>query len=274
MKLELVQMAGRDGDTAYNLQRTLEAIAACQADTDILVFPESLITGFPSPDNLASLAEPLDGPSLRAIQQAARERDVGVVVGLTEHDQGRDYNTSVLVTPEGIALSYRKTHLWVGEGELVQAGDRYSTVEWRGVRIGLLICYDCEFPESARALAELGAELLLITDGNMHPYGPVHRTAVTARAQENQCFVAMVNRVGTGIDELTFAGSSIVVDPFGQTLFEAGHEECRHSLRLDLTRIASARRLYDYHADRRFSLPGERIEHADGRRELLIPPRA
>ena len=274
MKLELVQMAGHDGDTAYNLQLILEAIAACQADSDILVFPESLITGFPSPHNIASLAEPLHGPSLRAIQQAARERDIAVVVGLTEEDQGRYYNTSVLVTPEGIALSYRKTHLWVGEGELVQAGDRYTTVQWRGVRIGLLICYDCEFPESARALAELGAELLLITDGNMQPYGPVHRTAVMARAQENQVFAAMVNRVGPGIDDLTFAGGSLVADPFGQVLFEAGQEACRHSLRLDLARIASARRYYDYHADRRFGLPGERIEHADGRRELLIPPRA
>ncbi|MBC9251579.1 carbon-nitrogen hydrolase [Pseudomonas alcaligenes] len=273
MKLELVQMAGRDGDTAYNLQRTLDAIATCAADTDIVVFPESLITGFPSPHNLTTLAEPLDGPSLRAIQQAARERDLAVVVGLTENDQGRYYNTSVLVTPEGIALSYRKTHLWVGEGELVQAGDRYATVEWRGMRLGLLICYDSEFPESARALAEQGAELLLITDGNMEPYGPVHRTAVSARAQENQVFAVMVNRVGEGEDGTRYAGGSAVVDPFGQLLFEAGREECRHSLRLDPARIAAARQLYDYHADRRFSLPGERIEHADGRRELLIPPR-
>lgn len=271
MKLELVQMAGRDGDTAYNLQRTLEAIAACQDDTDILIFPESLITGFPSPHNIASLAEPLNGPSLSALQQVVRERDIAVVVGLTENDQGHYYNTSVLITPDGIALSYRKTHLWVGEGELVEAGDRYTTAEWRGVRIGLLICYDCEFPESARALAELGAELLLITDGNMQPYGFVHRTAVAARAQENQVFAAMVNRVGPGIDELTFAGGSTVVDPFGHLLFEAGQEECRHSLRLDMTRIASARQLYDYQADRRFALPGERCRHADGRRELLIP---
>lgn len=273
MKLELVQMAGRDGDTGYNLQRTLEAIASCQADTDILIFPESLITGFPSPENLSSLAESLDGPSLCAVRQAAYERDVAVVVGLTERHQGRYYNTSVLVTPEGIALSYRKTHLWVGEGELVDAGDRYSTVEWRGVRIGLLICYDCEFPESARALAELGAELILITDGNMKPYGSVHRTAVAARAQENQVFTAMVNRVGTGIDDLTFAGGSIVVDPFGHLLFEAGEEECRHSLRLDIARVASARQYYNYFADRRFSLPGERVSDANGRRELLIPLR-
>ncbi|BAU75785.1 carbon-nitrogen hydrolase family protein [Metapseudomonas furukawaii] len=271
MKLELVQMAGRDGDTAYNLQRTLDAIAACSSDTDIVVFPESLITGFPNPQNIARLAEPLAGPSLDAIQQAAREHDLAVVCGLTENDQGRYYNTSVLVTPDGIALSYRKTHLWVGEGEAVLPGDRFSTVEWRGVRIGLLICYDCEFPETARALAELGAELLLITDGNMEPYGHVHRTAVAARAQENQVFAVMVNRVGQGDHGLTFAGGSMVANPFGRVLFEAGTEECRHGLCLDMTGIAAARALYDYHTDRRLNLPGERINHADGRRELLVP---
>ncbi len=94
MKLELVQMAGRDGDTSYNLQRTLDAIASCAADTDIVVFPESLITGFPAPHTVARLAEPLDGPSMRAIQQAASQYDLAVVCGLTEVDQGRYYNTA------------------------------------------------------------------------------------------------------------------------------------------------------------------------------------
>lgn len=270
MKIELVQMAGRDGDTAYNLQRTLDAIASCATDTDIVVFPESLITGFPTPQTVARLAEPLDGPSLRAIQQAAREYDLAVVCGLTENDHGRYYNTSVLVTPDGIALSYRKTHLWVGEGEVVLPGDRFATVEWRGVRLGLLICYDSEFPETARALAELGADLLLITDGNMEPYGYVHHTAVTARAQENQVFAVMVNRVGQGEGDLIFAGGSMAVSPFGQMLFAAGRNECRHSLHLDMTDVSAARQLYHYQADRRLSISGERIEHTDGRRELLI----
>jgi (R)-amidase len=86
------------------------------------------------------------------------------------------YNTSVLVTPDGIALRYRKTHLWPSERGLFQPGDRYVTALWKGVRVGILICYDIEHPESARALGQLGAELILVTNGNMDPYGPVHRT--------------------------------------------------------------------------------------------------
>lgn len=271
MKVELVQLAGRDGDTAYNLARTLAAIHACAADTDLVVFPETQLMGFPSEDNVAALAEPLDGPSVQAVQYAARERNVGVVVGIAEADGGRHYNTTLLITPEGIALKYRKTHLWASDRGIFVPGDRYATALFKGVRVGILICFDIEFPESARALGQLGAELILVTNGNMDPYGPTHRTAIMGRAMENQAYAVMVNRVGEGDGGLVFAGGSAVVDPFGQLLCEAGREECRQLVELDLGRLAQARRDYSYIGERRFVLPGELREHADGRRELLIP---
>ncbi|WP_084902141.1 carbon-nitrogen hydrolase family protein [Burkholderia ubonensis] len=271
LKLDINQLAGRDGDTRYNLQRTLDAIATCAPDTDIVMFPELQLTGFPAPDNVAALAEPLDGPSVRAVMDAARARDVAVVVGLTENDRGRFYNTTVFVTPDGVALHYRKTHLWVSERGVVLPGDRYATVEWRGVRIGLLICYDSEFPESGRALAELGAELILVTDGNMEPYRHVHRTSVTARAMENQVYAVVANRVGGSTHDFVFAGGSLAADPFGNVIFEAGNGESRHAIELDFGRLAASRAVYDYRMDQRLHIAGERIEHADGRRELLIP---
>lgn len=271
MKVELVQMAGRDGDTAYNLQRTLAAIADCAPDSDLLVFAETQLCGFPNAANVRQLAEPRDGPSVQALLRAVRERDVAVLVGMLEADGGQVYNSSLLITPQGVALHYRKTHLWPDERDLVTAGDRFATVEWRGRRIGLLICYDIEFPETARALASLGAELILLCNGNMDPYGPVHRNALIARAQENQVFALMVNRVGTGEGGLVFAGGSAVVDPFGQVLCEAGRDECRLAIGLDFQRLQAARQHYDYLADCRLGLPGERLEHPDGRRELLLP---
>ncbi|MDH4607075.1 carbon-nitrogen hydrolase family protein [Pseudomonas sp. BN102] len=271
MKVELVQLAGRDGDTAYNLERTLAAIAACAPDTDLVVFPETQLTGFPTAENVAALAEPLDGPSVRAVQRAARERNVAVVVGVAENDAGTFYNTTLLITPEGIALRYRKTHLWASDRGIFTPGDRYATALWKGVRVGILICFDIEFPESARALGQLGTELILVTNGNMDPYGPTHRTAIMARAQENQAFAVMVNRVGEGDGGLVFAGGSAVVDPFGQLLCEAGRDECRQIVELDLERLKTARSDYRYLDERRLQLPGERIEHADGRRDLLIP---
>ncbi|MGS0893177.1 carbon-nitrogen hydrolase family protein [Burkholderia stagnalis] len=271
LKLDIVQLAGRDGDTPYNLRRTLEAISTCAPDTDIVMFPEAQLTGFLDAPSLAACAEPLDGPSVSAVLAAARARDVAVVVGLIENDGGRFYNTTVFVTPAGIAMRYRKTHLWVTEHGVVLPGDRYATVEWRGVRIGLLICYDSEFPESGRALAELGAELMLVTDGNMEPYRAVHRTSVSARAMENQMFAAVANRVGDSTHDVVFAGGSLAVDPFGNLLFEAGGGESRHVLELDFDQLAAARAVYDYRKDRRLRVTGERIAHPDGRREWLIP---
>jgi (R)-amidase len=271
MKLELVQLAGRDGDTADNLERILRAIGERAPGSDIVMFPEAYLTGFLDHDNLAECAETVDGDCVAAICAAAREYNVAVVVGLIERAGQRFYNTTLFITPEsGVTLRYRKTHLWVGEPGLVLPGDRFTTVQWRGVRIGLLICYDIEFPESACALAALGAELILITDGNMQPYGHVHHTAVAARAQENQLFAVMVNRVGEGVGEV-FAGGSTVVDPFGQRLFEAGAQACRHVVELDLSQIAPARALYDYRAEKRLQLAAQITEHPDDRRTLLIP---
>ena len=271
MKIEIVQLAGRDGDTAYNLNRAKQAISACTPDIDIIVFPEAHLTGFLEAGQLASHAEPIDGPSVSAIGAAAREHNIAVVTGFIENDGGRFYNTTVFVTPQGVALSYRKTHLWVSEHGVVLPGDRFATVEWRGVRLGILICYDIEFAESARATVELGAELLLVTNGNMEPFGHVHRTAIMARAQENQVFAVMANRVNHGCGgNLTFAGGSAAVDPFGRMIFEAGRDESRHAVELDFSQICAARALYHYGRDQRLELSGQRIEHADGRRELLI----
>jgi (R)-amidase len=270
MNVELAQVTGRDGDVAYNLARTLALIEACAADTELLVLPETYLTGFPTKDNVAQIAEPLDGPTLTRVQQAATARGIAVAVGFAEVHDGRFYNTTVLITPEhGVALHYRKTHLWSGEREVFDAGDRMSTVVWRGVRVGLLICYDIEFPETARALGQLGAQLLIVTNGNFDPYGPTHRTCVMARALENQAFAVMVNRVGQGDDGLVFAGGSAVVDPFGDLLVEAGRDEATLRLTLDLTLLAKAREPYVYDRHQRMRLSGEVVETGE-RRELLI----
>ena len=271
MKVELAQLVGQDNATAHNLQRALAAIAACAADTQMIVFPETHLMGFPDANTVAQVAEPVDGPTVTAVCQAARDQDVAVVIGFAEHDHGKFYNTTLLITPQGVALKYRKTHLWASDRGVFSPGDRYATCEWQGLRVGLLICYDIEFPESARALAQLGADLLIVTNGNMDPYGPTHRTAIMARAQENQAFALMVNRVGEGDGNLVFAGGSALVDPFGRLLHEASRDEEQFSVELDLSLIQAARQDYRYLDDQRLILPGERVEHADGTRELLIP---
>lgn len=169
MKVELAQLAGRDQDTAYNLERALAAIAACAADTPLIVFPETHLMGFPTADTVAQIAEPVDGPTVSTVLAAARQRNIGVVIGMAENDNGRFYNTTLLITPEGIALKYRKTHLWASDRGVFEAGDRYATCEWNGVRVGLLICYDIEFPSPP----SVGATGRRVADRDQRQHGPV-----------------------------------------------------------------------------------------------------
>ncbi|MCG7600070.1 carbon-nitrogen hydrolase family protein [Halomonas sp. McH1-25] len=270
MQIELAQLSGREGDIAYNLDRALTQIERSHDDTQLIVFPETHLTGFAEPGHAEDRALDLDGPELAALKEASRRRDLAIAIGFLESDVQRVFNTTVLITPEdGIALRYRKTHLWPDERELVTPGDRMVCGMWRGRRIGLMVCYDIEFPETARALAAMGTELIVITNGNMDPYGPVHRSTAIARALENQAFVAMTNRAGRGVD-MTFAGESAVIDPLGQLVTALGRDEDTVRATLDFSRLAVARRDYHYLDDRRIPLFGRLSELPDGQRHWLL----
>ncbi|MDN0084535.1 carbon-nitrogen hydrolase family protein [Crenobacter sp. SG2305] len=247
VSIRLCQTSCRDGDVDFNLDKTLAAIADSRGKTELLVLPETFISGFPTPGDIASLAEPLNGPSVTAIRATARASGVSVAFGFAEEDGGRYYNTAVLVDASGdILLTYRKTHLYESDQGVFEPGRVFPVCEWRGIKVGLLICFDIEFPESARALARLGAELILVLDGMMEPYNRVHRTMVPVRAMENQLFIALCNRVGEG-ERYRFCGQSQVADSFGNNLVIASDsDEAVIDMELDLSAVAKAREEYSY----------------------------
>lgn len=274
MQLELAQIPLVDGAVAPNLARTIDAIAQRRAGTDLMVFPEATLTGFPTRENVRDIAETLSGPSLSAVRDAARAANMAVAVGLAERDGERFYNTTVLIDERGdIALRYRKTHLWATDVGVFTPGERFEVCEFKGMTVGLLICYDIEFPESARAVGSLGAEMLVVTNGNMDPFGPVHRRAIVARAQENQMFAALVNRVGAGDDNLTFPGESALVSPFGDVLAELKDEDAVLCVSADRALLAQSREHYSYLHDARVTLNLVDENDAQGRRSLNIRPR-
>lgn len=272
MQIELVQLNCKDGNTAYNLNKACDAIMNCSDASDILVFPETYLSGFPTKENLQTISESLDGASITRLVSLAQQKNVAIAIGMAEEHQSKYYNTTVFITPEdGLLGYYRKTHLWLTDQGIFDAGDRYSCVEWRGIKIGFLICFDIEYPESARALGELGTELLIVTNGNMDPYGSTHRTAIMARAQENQLFAVMTNRVGFGNDGLIFHGGSCVVNPAGHLLCEAGREECRMIVNIDPKEIHRYQTEFHYLKERRLKLPGKKIVHDDKHFDWIIP---
>ena len=273
MQVELAQLSLVDGDVAHNTRKVIDSIERVDVagGTKLIVFPETTLSGFPTRENVAEVAETLDGPRLVAVRDAARRKGVAVAVGLAERDGERFYNTTVLVDERGdIVLRYRKTHLWASDVGVFTPGDRFATCVWNDLTVGLLICYDIEFPETARAVAALDADLLIVTNGNMDPFGPVHRRAIAARAMENQMFAVMVNRCGAGDDDLTFAGLSTLVDPFGDSTIELGRDEAVAPANLDLTRLEASREHYSYLHDARVALGLSPVEQADGGRVLTI----
>lgn len=264
MKIQLAQIPSEDGVTASNLARILSVIQAAASDTDLIVFPETCLMGFPSVEEVVHVAETEHGPTLAAVLQAVRTCGVSVVVGFAENEKGHFYNTTVLLSPEGIVLKYRKTHLWASDVGVFEAGQQMVTGVWKGVRVGILICFDIEFPETARALAAQGAELLLVTNANMDPFGPVHRSVIVARAMENQVFAVMANRCGAGGD-LVFAGESVVVSPTGRVLGALGRDEGSLVVEVDLAEVKASRAEYHYLQQRRIPLAGEQIALGGGR---------
>jgi (R)-amidase len=265
MNILLAQMPIADAQVDVNLSNMLLMIRNAPIDTDLIVFPETTLSGFPTKDEVGTVGLTTRGKPIRLIQEAARNSNTAIAFGFCEVADGRAYNTAMLVDRSGrIALKYRKTHLWPDtDWGVFDAGSQYTVCEIASLRVGVLICYDIEFPETARSLALLDADLILVLDGNMDPYGPVHRRAVISRAMENQCFAVLVNRIGEG-KGLSFPGESVAVDPFGNVLVESIDG---HPVRATLERglIEESRKNYRYLRDRRATPLGiERATSEDG----------
>jgi (R)-amidase len=265
MNILLAQLPIADAQVEINLSNMLSIIRNAPLDTDVIVFPETTLSGFPARDEVGTVGMTTRSKPIRLIQEAARKSETAIAFGFCEVADGRAYNTAMLIDGSGrIALKYRKTHLWPHtDWGIFDAGSQYAVCEIASLRVGMLICYDIEFPETARSLALLDADLILVLDGNMDPYGPVHRQAVITRAMENQCFAVLVNRIGEG-KGLSFPGESVAVDPFGNVLVEAteGHPVVA---RLDRARIEESRKSYRYLRDRRAAPLGvERASSEDG----------
>lgn len=270
LRLALAQLECQDGNVEHNMERIVQVTKQYGREHDAIVFPEAYITGFPPESMGRELAESLSGPIVHRLTTLARDFKTHIVVGLVEELNHHVYNTSVLVGPDGLLLAYRKIHLWTNE-RWMDRGDAVgrATVPWG--QVGLLICYDIEFPEPARATALLGTELILVTNGNMAPYGPTHRLAIRARAQENQVFVAMANRVGHD-GSTQYVGGSCLADPYGHIMAELGpDQEDVLSVEMDLARVGESRRHYSYLSERRLMV-GEAPTADDSSRVIWTLP--
>ncbi|MFD3921379.1 carbon-nitrogen hydrolase family protein [Streptomyces sp. NPDC058595] len=264
-RIALLQSSGRPGDVVKNLEILAGAAReAAAGGAGLLVCPEMFLTGYAIGPDVSRLAETADGPASATVAGIAAEHGIAVLYGYPERsgDGSRVHNAARLVGPDGAALAdYRKTHLFGGfEREWFTPGDTpVVQAELGGLRVGIMICYDVEFPENVRAHALAGTDLLLVPTAQMHPFQFVAESLVPVRAFENQMYVAYVNRTGPegeGGAAFEFVGLSCLAGPDGTTRARAGRGEELLFGDVDPELLRASRAANPYLSDRRPGLYG------------------
>ncbi len=228
MKTGFYQFDPSFGEKEKNFKKVEKALQG--ADLDLLVLPEFFATGyqFVSEDEVSELSEPIPGGrTTEFLVQLSREKQIYIAAGLAEGDSGRFYNSAVLTGPEGFLGVYRKTHLYSEENLYFTPGDTgFRVWDTKAGRIGIMICFDWFFPESARSLAVQGAEIIAHPANLVLPYCP---DSMPVRCLENRVFSVTANRIGTedrkGSDALTFIGMSEIVTPDGKIMIRAPEDQ-------------------------------------------------
>lgn len=261
MQIALFQCHSQPLDLQGNIERLARrAHEARAAGARVLVTPEMYLTGYNiGRQAVSELAQPADGAAMQQLAALAREADIALLYGYPERaTDGRVYNSVQLLDRDGSALlNYRKTHLF---GELDRAlfspGDQhFPVVELDGWQLGVLICYDLEFPENTRRLALTGANLIIVPTANMRPFEFVAEVTVRSRAFENHCYVAYANYTGREA-AIEYCGRSSVAGPTGESAILSASEEGLLLVGLDKPAIADAKSLNDYLTDRRTDFEG------------------
>jgi predicted amidohydrolase len=228
-RVAFVQGRPRFGRVEENLERGL-ALAA-RVEAELVVLPELWASGyvFSSHEEVAKLAEDAEtGPTARALTAAARREKRQYIAGFAERSGRRYYNSAMLVGASGVRTVYRKLHLFEREQEWFSRGDLPLAVHRVGpARVGMLICFDWRFPETARVLALMGADVIAHPSNLVFPNA---QRAMETRSIENRVCTVTANR--TGIERrrggtVRFTGRSQILGPNGEVLARAGVREAR-----------------------------------------------
>ena len=236
-------------DKTANLQQYEQIIADIKGDRHIVVLPEMFSTGFSM--EAGRLAEPMNGPTVNWMAATAVRHRCILTGSLIIEEDGKYYNRMLWVQPDGSIGCYDKRHLfaYAGEDKHYTKGEKRLIARVNGWRINVMICYDLRFPVWARNLpaADKGEgdeyDVLLYVANWPEPRSLAWRTLLQARAIENQCYVAGVNRVGTDGKGFKYAGESSAFGPLGETLWQGTNEVVCHTVTFNkdtLTKVRSS----------------------------------
>ncbi|MGW0839676.1 carbon-nitrogen family hydrolase [Streptomyces sp. NPDC002787] len=259
MRASLIQIGVDEDESVDSRRRRVASLVRGQAGADLVVLPELWTTGAFAFESFTSTAEPLRGPTYEAMAKAASDAGVWLHAGsIPELDpDGLLYNTSLVFSPSGdLAAAYRKIHRFgfdKGEAVLMGAGSELVTLRLPETTLGVATCYDLRFPELFRGLVDAGAETFVVPAGWPERRRSHWTLLAQARAVENQAYVLACGTAGThaGVPQ---AGHSIVVDPWGEVLAEAGSGEEVLTVDFDPTKVATTREQFPALKDRLLGL--------------------
>ena len=224
IKAGFIQFSPVLGDQETNIKK-IKSLMPMAQDADLIVLPELANSGynFVSKDHAFENAEEtINSRFIDFLIGEARKYDLHIVAGFNERENNNLYNSSALVSPEGLLGRYRKIHLFLNEKEIFTIGNLGLPVFDIGFcKIGILICFDWIFPEVWRILAMKGADIICHPSNLVLPYA---QQAVPVHGMINRTFNITANRYGTERD-ITFSGKSIISNPFGKTMVKAAPDK-------------------------------------------------
>jgi N-carbamoylputrescine amidase len=200
---------------------------------DIICFPELNITGYWTSRDLYDLAESVPGKSSRAVVGMSEETGLTILAGLAEMGRnGVVYNTCIVASPEGLSGKYRKLHVNEEEIPFFSYGSELPIFNHPKTTFGVEICFDSHFPELSTSLALMGCEILFFPHASATSFGDGETETreakkarwlryMPARAYDNSLYIVVSNQVGKNGAGLTFAGTSMIIDPRGKMIVEA-----------------------------------------------------
>ncbi|WP_140908857.1 amidohydrolase [Cognatiluteimonas lumbrici] len=247
LRVSLVQGETRWHDPAGNREYYGQLVSALRGITDLVLLPETFTSGF-SNEAIAS-AETMDGPTVAWLRDQARDLDAAVTGSVQLRVGDSVYNRMLFATPDGDVRHYDKRHLfrYAREHERYAPGGPRLTVDWRGWRICPLVCYDLRFPVFSRNRFDVERpgqpdyDLALYVANWPAVRAHAWKTLLRARAIENLCYVAGLNRVGTDGNGHAYSGDSAIIDFLGEAVSECGDMEVVTTTTLSGARLQAHR---------------------------------
>jgi predicted amidohydrolase len=248
MRAGVFQCAGGGLTPDQRLERLAAALDG--TELDLVVCPELFMSGYDVGDAIAALAEPRGGPFARQVAELARQTGMAIVYGYPERDGQVIYNSAACIDASGhVVANHRKLVLPPGfETTYFAPGAGLTLFDLAGVRCGLLICYDAEHPETVRAAAEAGAQVVIVPTALVQQWGTVALQLMPTRAFENGVWLLYANHAGSE-NNSRYLGASCIVAPDGKDAARAGAQEELIVADLDMARVAAMQARLPYLRD-------------------------